>query len=1670
MAIAFARPEYVSRSNGSNACCKSAYNARIIIKDASSNVTYNFSKRGDNAYHAILLPLGVDLKFTNPITFANEVEASEKRKDSQLYVEWVLALPKDENVSFELKQEMVYKFIRRKNWVSEGLGVQVDIHAPHDGEVNWHAHLLVTTRRFLPNELGLESKKAVDLQPEVRFGKVQKTLEIDNNIFWRDVQNDLFKAHGLDNRVDLNGEVTQEHIGPIRMRSSINQKQERNYERQIANLELLSSGARVLDRITNHTSVFSESDISRAVSCVPSPGRARILVSEVLFHESLEPLYDESGNSTGFYTTKEVRREELKLLRLADYVDAQKNVIDTKLEKNSGLKSVFERVIDKSKESLSPEQQKALSYLLLGSSGMRILKGRAGAGKSFVLAEVAKIAREMKINVIGLAPTHKAKNVLGSAGYEQTDTIKGMLFKIHNGKFYLPKHSLIVVDEAGMIGNADYLELLRVAAKQRCNVISSGDERQLASVERGGMFEVFAEKYGSKLLFDIKRQDNEWGREVASAFASGLAATGVSILQRENRIVSNNDKVSSIESLLYDWNKASEPLQNKLILAVKNIDVDTLNDGARQYLKSNNTLSGVEFTIKGKHYMQGDRILITQTNKELGLTNGDLAEITFASKEKFIIKINSNDTISEVSFDPSKYHGFSHGYATTVFKSQGASINSVFVFHDGFAGIRNSYVALSRNIKELKLYCNKVATQNINHLIKQLSSDHEISSSINYFTKEDLDKRSQLQLKVQEKGVLSNIVSNVASLTYKKLTETLDKHFELASYYNYEAPKITNEQIEACLDSYLDSEDHVISQDDIMEVSIESETEKAVLMASGGKGVRSHIAVKAKQSPKERFYNNADRARSKTFHQNQKEEWVREDERLKSEVKFKAEEIARDILGSPNKRLSNAKTLRFGENGKIAVRISGDASGQWYDFSASKGGDLFHVVQEYKNCDFKEASEYLRAVTGLDTRPHLKLVYDHQNSELTKKHIEDNQRLEKEAKAKELFVSKLLSRSKEIASLSVAHHYLEKRSITCHLSEDIRTTGIRPGEQNKYYPAIVAFARDAQDSITGGQQILLDKSSYTKAKIDVSKKSFGKIAGSFVDVGSVIVPYQDKENRDLGPSASECQITQITIIAEGLETALSVKQALASSYTNQESVEIKVLCSLGISNISNYPASQNEKIIIAADNDGLHSNTSKTIESATKKLQSKGAFIEVVSPDQNGDFNDILQRSGEKQIQLTFSNAIHKHSSTTLEQFFTGHTDDISNAQTKTIKDYLSKQELEDLKYIQQYNLEEAQIVDEYRKDPLKGLLALEHSRKALTLSINAYEQNHALLKEAEQWGYAPTNEIKITIKSLVGKDESQVQKHFSELRNSHLTSYLDKNLQKTSKQKALARDLPAIKVVIEKEQTFLRKTFESLKSPAPEYGSQNKSLLQSGELISKNPELIQNTFNLADTLLREDPKSADLVVQTLKETTNIQTMQQNLEKALEAHSIDSTLTTLSKEKQNAKTPEQVIDLLKQEQDFLCNLDNTMKYPEYHLSIIITSIKQAKQNEQNNVITQLHKLSTYLVEKNIKQPEEVLKTIATTNDPLASHHSLLHDYHTHAVSEVHRCLARIEDGRGAAIGDKRFDCPVKFLDALLKAHEHNEFAPHLSIQKIQTKVIEHHKELEMTKDFGSPSF
>ncbi|KJV56371.1 mobA/MobL family protein, partial [Orientia chuto str. Dubai] len=181
----------------------------------------------------------------------NEVERTETRRNSQLLKDVVIALPDDKELNLDDRIEITHRIVKKMEWVKHGLGVQIDIHKPHRGDKNWHAHVLVTTRRFEKNgeKLGV---KAVNSNPQFRTvnGKhyiIPESKMIHEKV--KEVINEYFAELGLDNKVDQISTVPQMHVGPVRIRSFINEIANANELRKEAHLQIISDADEVLNHI-----------------------------------------------------------------------------------------------------------------------------------------------------------------------------------------------------------------------------------------------------------------------------------------------------------------------------------------------------------------------------------------------------------------------------------------------------------------------------------------------------------------------------------------------------------------------------------------------------------------------------------------------------------------------------------------------------------------------------------------------------------------------------------------------------------------------------------------------------------------------------------------------------------------------------------------------------------------------------------------------------------------------------------------------------------------------------------------------------------------------------------------------------------------------------------------------------------------------------------------------------------------------------------------------------------------------------------------------------------------------------------------------------------------------------------------------------------------------------
>ncbi|BAG39647.1 putative conjugative transfer protein TraA [Orientia tsutsugamushi str. Ikeda] len=701
----------------------------------------------------------------------NEVERTAKKDNSQLLKDIVIALPDEKELNLEHRIELTHQIVDEMEWVQKGIGVQIDIHKPQTGDKNWHVHILLTMRRFREDGTGL-GDIAVDLNPKIiTLSNGKKVVIKDPEMIHervKEIINAFFAKLGLPYRVKDTSKVPGKHIGPRRIRNLINEVLNENELRKEAHLKIINDADVITDSITHYKSIFTKQDVEKAVKDIPDPTAREQLVQQVLSSNRILELYHDDGESSKYFTTTEVRNEETRIIRIANKINDQvyyNNIYN--------LKSDIEGLAN-----VSEEQKQALRHILLSTSGVRVLRGRAGTGKSYVLIKAHKLATNRRQKVIGLAPTHKAVSELRSKGYTEVYTVKGFLY---NRKKNFMQGSLIVVDEAGMVGTKAYAELFRVVRNNYCQLILAGDEKQLASIERGGMFEMLSNNFGSHVLIDIRRQSENWSREAATKFAESNILSGITLLRQNKCVKFDNTLQDSISKLIYDWSLSKFKLHEKLVITVRNKDVDILNSSIRSLLKANGTLQGTEYrrSIAGRKesYMAGDRIVFQKSDKDLQIQNSEFATLTSVNKNEFVAK---TDAGKEVSFDPSKIQ-FKHGYASTIYKAQGASIKDVYVLHNGVSNISSSYVAMTRHIEKLQLYCNKKATVSIKSLINQLSRPNEKSASITLKTAHDLEKERT------KTTVFSKVFSKVENWFKSIINDINDRSHVNEEYYHFTA-------------------------------------------------------------------------------------------------------------------------------------------------------------------------------------------------------------------------------------------------------------------------------------------------------------------------------------------------------------------------------------------------------------------------------------------------------------------------------------------------------------------------------------------------------------------------------------------------------------------------------------------------------------------------------------------------------------------------------------------------------------------------------------------------------------------------------------------------------------------------------------------------------------------
>jgi conjugative relaxase-like TrwC/TraI family protein len=355
-----------------------------------------------------------------------------------------------------------------------------------------------------------------------------------------------------------------------------------------------------------------------------------------------------------------------------------------------------------------------------GAVGVALVVGRAGAGKTFALGMARHAWQLDGYRPLACAPTGIATVSLEAEGFEEVATCDRLLTDLDHGREQLDRRTVLVVDEAGMLGSRKLSRLLEHAQRAQVKVVLVGDDRQLSAIDAGGGFRALRLRLGASELIENRRQHQAWEREALELVRSGLVDEAVASYQAHDRVVAADSKPASTLALLNDWWQAWQeaeqgPDQDVIVLAGRRAEVDRLNSACQQLLAARGRLGPQRLQVEDQQLAVGDRVVCGRNAiPQLGVANGTRGTITALDPHArtLTIRLDGKDA-REVTL-PSWYldgrtrsernRRVDLAYATTGHRAQGLTRWRALVRLTGQEDANWLYVQLSRARHETTLY------------------------------------------------------------------------------------------------------------------------------------------------------------------------------------------------------------------------------------------------------------------------------------------------------------------------------------------------------------------------------------------------------------------------------------------------------------------------------------------------------------------------------------------------------------------------------------------------------------------------------------------------------------------------------------------------------------------------------------------------------------------------------------------------------------------------------------------------------------------------------------------------------------------------------------------------------------------------------------------------------
>lgn len=756
-----------------------AYRAGEKLTNERDGITHDYTAKQGVEHAEIILPEGVAADWARDRSdLWNAAEFSEKRKDARVAREFEIALPHE--LSAEQRLEATREFAQD---LANRYGGVVDftIHAPHDASDvrNTHAHVMMTTRQVTENGLGdktyLERENKWLLAnnlatTDMQLGDIRQT--------WEHIANEHMARAGLDIRIDHRSHIERgleiaptEHMGvhatQMERRGLDVSRSRLDEDAARRNAELIrEKPEQVLSLIANEKSVFDRRDVARTLHRYINDdiGEFQSAFAKVMASPALVELQAERADVVGDHATGEI---ELARYSTREMVEIESGMIESAQRMHEAHShgvahrhvkraiatqdTAIQRSAGDATARLSDEQRRAIEYVT-GRERIAAVVGYAGAGKSTMLAAAREAWEAEGYTVHGAALSGKAAEGLEESSGIQSRTLASWLRGWENDRGQLNRGDVFVIDEAGMVGSRQLARFVNEAETRGAKIVLVGDHEQLQAIGAGAPFRAITEEIGHAELSEIRRQRVDWQREASVNFATHRTAEGLAAYQNKGNISFTASQAEACDEIVHDYlaDRDERPEGTRVAMAHRRADVRAINEGIRSALQERGELAQGNVTFQtndGKReFAPGDRIVFLENNRDLGVKNGMLATVDHVEPGRIIATLDGRSGKS-VSVPMGDYQAVDHGYATTIHKNQGTTVDRSYVLASSTMDRHLTYVAMTRHREGVQLYAaqddftNRMAGRLIEH--GTAPYEHNPENRDSYYVTLENDKGEQ---------------------------------------------------------------------------------------------------------------------------------------------------------------------------------------------------------------------------------------------------------------------------------------------------------------------------------------------------------------------------------------------------------------------------------------------------------------------------------------------------------------------------------------------------------------------------------------------------------------------------------------------------------------------------------------------------------------------------------------------------------------------------------------------------------------------------------------------------------------------------------------------------------------------------------------------------------------